>query len=958
MAKKLLFSLFFLGFAIDLFGQTYPVGRRMFTFSDAARSNRSVTGEVFYPGTSAGSNVAVANGNFPVIVFGHGFGMAYTEYEPWWLDLVPKGYILVFPNTEAAVIPFPNHEAFAQDMSFLLNRYMITENANSSSAFYQKVGKGAFMGHSMGGGCSYRAASINTNETTTISLAAANINTSPNSIQSANGLANCVLTIAGSRDCVVQSGGSPIDMYNGLTSTPYKAYILITNGSHCQFGKASAGSICTLGESCSGFVAKATQHAEMLGVSNPWLDYFLKGQCNRWADYKAFLQITGLHTFQESGALPAPPSPTIVATPSNASFCPGGYVQLSATLTPSAIAPYCNNEWRNGSTVVATNTPTYQATSAGTYTCVAINPENLSATSTSIVVTAHPSPNASIVSNGVLCPNGSISLDAGAGFSSYLWSNGQTSRTLSASTPGNYSVVVSNSFGCTSTASTSVSQQAVNAPVIAAPAGLCPNTSAVLSSSGFSSYIWSNGGNSSSNSITTPGIYSLIVSDNNGCTSSASVNVAAFAAPNLTISGSSTICQGGSTLLDAGTHSTYRWSNGTQNQSIVVSFPGSYSVTVTNPNGCAAATTFSVSQSGQLSPSIAGDFQICQGNTGILNAGSGYTTYLWSNGATTAQTTVANGGVFQVTVTDGSGCSGTASSSVIELLNPNPVINGILTYCRGNSTTLQANQSFSSYLWSNGSTSQSVNASSPGFLGLTVSNAVGCTATTSTTLFEIIPDEAAIYGDLGICQGSSSVLSLSLPFGAYLWSNGSTTSSISVGAGDFSVTTTDTNGCQDIDSVTTFLFPPSLFTISGNGNLLTGTSGFSNYQWYLNGNPLSGANGVSHLGVVDGTYTLGATDLNGCSVISNPIALVNTSTMEVESGFRIFPNPASDWINVIFESETEVFNVNIYDCLGQCIGIFPQMTSHQIPIKDLPNGVYSLVLSVESTTFTQLFIKH
>ncbi len=288
---------------ICAFAQTYSVGHRTFTYTDAARSNRSVTGHIYYPATANADNAAFATGKFPVVVFGHGFTITWTEYDFFYQALAQNGYIVVMPTTEGSLSP--NHANFGGDLSYLVTK-MNAENALSTSPYYQRsTGKSAIMGHSMGGGATFLAAANNTAVSTIVTFAAAN--TTPSSITAAASVRCPILTFGGSRDCVAAPTTNAKAMHLGATVAPYRAYIEITNGSHCQFGKASAFSRCNLaegtacGSSASGFVSITSQHQQMLNASLPWLNYFLKSNCVGWTTFNNYLTTSTLHTYLRAG---------------------------------------------------------------------------------------------------------------------------------------------------------------------------------------------------------------------------------------------------------------------------------------------------------------------------------------------------------------------------------------------------------------------------------------------------------------------------------------------------------------------------------------------------------------------------------------------------------------------------------------------------------------------------------
>jgi len=297
-----------ISFTISLFIFTalataqFQVGTQSLSVQDPSRSNRNIGYEVCYPATTAGTNAPVAAGQFPVIVFGHGFGIAISEYDVWCNAYASKGYIIAFPTTEGSVFPFPNHEQFSLDMSFLIDHLLGAGTPFSGSI----LGTSAIMGHSMGGGASWAAAASNPNITTMVTLAAAETNAPVSSIGAAPNITIPTFTLAGTSDCVVMNGGAPIDMYNALPASPYHVYLDIIGGSHCQFGEASSFSICTTGEFCSGFIPKADQHTQMLTSTCLWMDYYLKDDCQAFLDLQTYIDTNeaGLHNSMEMGTEP------------------------------------------------------------------------------------------------------------------------------------------------------------------------------------------------------------------------------------------------------------------------------------------------------------------------------------------------------------------------------------------------------------------------------------------------------------------------------------------------------------------------------------------------------------------------------------------------------------------------------------------------------------------------------
>lgn len=299
---------------VDSFGQTM-VGTQDLTITDPTRqdcglfgcSDRQIGFDIYYPSSNGGTNGAIIPGEYPFISFGHGFNMATSEFSIWYNALASSGYIIALPRTEGGLTP--SHEDFAIDLALLVRWFGQTSSDPTSFFFDTYNTKSAIMGHSMGGGCTFTAGTLGVPPTTLVTLAAVETN-GVSAIASAALLKIPTLTIAGSADCVATSGqsaGAPIDIFNNHAPEPYHAYVEIYGASHCQFGIASFGSICTLGEiGCAGFMPIAEQHAQMFRSALPWLDFYLRDNCQSWLDFRAHAVggDTESHDFLEGGELP------------------------------------------------------------------------------------------------------------------------------------------------------------------------------------------------------------------------------------------------------------------------------------------------------------------------------------------------------------------------------------------------------------------------------------------------------------------------------------------------------------------------------------------------------------------------------------------------------------------------------------------------------------------------------
>ncbi len=156
MKALILFTLTFY-LSTSLIGQ-HQIGHTTITFNDPLRTGgfgsgsgagRQIQTEIYYPASVAGNDVALASGEHPVIVFGHGFVMAWDAYTNIWEHYVPMGYLLAFPRTEGGFSP--NHNEFGLDLVVVEQRLQLLNGDNTSILYEGINGNSAIMGHSMGG---------------------------------------------------------------------------------------------------------------------------------------------------------------------------------------------------------------------------------------------------------------------------------------------------------------------------------------------------------------------------------------------------------------------------------------------------------------------------------------------------------------------------------------------------------------------------------------------------------------------------------------------------------------------------------------------------------------------------------------------------------------------------------------------------------------------------------------
>lgn len=208
----------------------------------------------------------------------------------------------------------------------------------------------------------------------------------------------------------------------------------------------------------------------------------------------------------------------------------------------------------------------------------------------------------SVNGNLIFCEGGSTELLAPSGFVSYAWSSGQSTEVILATTTGSYSVIVTDSDGCTSEPSSPIDIVAnllPAKPIIAhsSPTSFCEGGSVQLNAPpGFTGYLWSTTETTEAILVDATGVFSVVVTDANGCASVASDNIVITenvppAQPVITIQGNATACIGESVSLTAPIGFTYLWSTTETTQQISVTTAGNYTVTITDSNNCSSVAS-------------------------------------------------------------------------------------------------------------------------------------------------------------------------------------------------------------------------------------------------------------------------------------------------------------------------------------------------------------------------------
>ncbi len=617
-------------------------------------------------------------------------------------------------------------------------------------------------------------------------------------------------------------------------------------------------------------------------------------------------------------------------------FLTAGSFETDAQVVHQAVSTAGSNAAGAGGSVSYTAGQVFYITKPGA-------PGNVAEGIQNCVVNCDPAFKGATVVTNVLCfgaSTGVIDLTVTAGFGPYtfLWSNGAVTEDLNGVVPGTYTVRIRDSRGCVTFSGGTITQPAELTIATTQVNELCfgdalgSATATPAGGVGPYTYSWD-----TSPVQTTPtasaliaGVYTVTVTDANSCIKTSTVTITE--PPQLSIATTKTdvACFGDATGSITATPSggtapySYSWDTAPVQTTATISglVAGTYIVTVTDANSCSKTATVTITQPAlALSLSTAQTNVVCFGGstgTATVTPSGGTAPYTYSWDSTPVQTTaVATGlsaGTYTVTVTDANSCTNTIS---VVITQPASGMSGTITsqtdvLCFGNSTgsvTILGAGGTPSYEYSlDGGAYQApgtFNGLAAGSYTVTVRDAtMTCTFDVPVTITE--PAAALAIGSSQVnvlCSGNATGTATAIPAGGtapydYSWNTTpaqTTATATGLAAGTYTVTVTDDNGCIETTSVT--ITEPTLLTLATSQvNVLctgdatgaatvtpSGGSGSYTYSW--DSTPVQTTSTAT--GLPAGTYIATVTDGNGCVkttsvTITQPAAALTVSTTQVD----------------------------------------------------------------------------
>ncbi len=256
-----------------------------------------------------------------------------------------------------------------------------------------------------------------------------------------------------------------------------------------------------------------------------------------------------------------------------------------------------------------------------------------------------------------------------------------------------------------------------------------------------STYLWSTNQTSQNITVTQTGVYWAKVFDAQGCSSIDTVEITESAPPKPNLGSDQYVCLNEeiNIHLDAGQYSSYVWNNGGQNQTRVADEYGEYWVIVTDSNGCSGGDTIVV-DSLEIPSVHIDDETICPGDSVLLLAPFGFTTYNWSTGSQNQSTMASEEGQYTLIVTNDSGCADT-TMPYVTVIDLGLDLGADTSVLEGDTLILNAPTGMVSYLWSTGGTLSSIALSknnTPANIWVMIEDSNGCKAT-DTIFVDLIP---------------------------------------------------------------------------------------------------------------------------------------------------------------------------------------------------------------------------
>lgn len=401
-----------------------------------------------------------------------------------------------------------------------------------------------------------------------------------------------------------------------------------------------------------------------------------------------------------------------------------------------------------------------------------------------------------------------------------------------------YVATLTDANGCTATGSVAITVAFENM-VTPVDLSACAGDQLVLDA-GYpgSTYSWNNNATTQTITVAQNGQYVVTLSDTNACQVIKTFNVLFNPLPTVDLGPDLALCGETDHVLDAGNAGNMiTWSTGAHTQLITVDATGTYSVNVTDQNGCQASDAVQVAFH-SLPEDALQDVTFCETSPVALDAGNPGSTYAWNTGETGQSIVPGASGTYSVTVTTAQGCTGVFQAEVVRMPRVSVALGPDAEYCAGDPVQLDpGNAQGITFLWNTGATTPTLDVTTSGTYSVTATNGYCSDADTVVVVFH--PAPVNTISDQTACIGQSITFDAGNAGSTYTWSDNTHGPSITVQQpGTWSVHVVNAQGCEaDFQASATFVPPPvvdlGMDTVLCSGQLLTLDAGNpgNSYSW-------------------------------------------------------------------------------------------------------------------------------
>jgi gliding motility-associated-like protein len=578
------------------------------------------------------------------------------------------------------------------------------------------------------------------------------------------------------------------------------------------------------------------------------------------------------------------------------------------------VSPYTYN-WSNGSTI-----QNLSGLAPGNYSVIIKDANNCQVTG-SYLITDPPILSVSGTSTDISCfgaNDGTVDITVAGGEApfTYVWSTGDNIEDVTGLAPGTHTVQVIDNRGCsvsksftlTQPTALNISYTSVDVDCFGGNDGSIDLT--VTGGTAPYSYSWDSGQAQPDITDLTAQVYTVTITDGNGCTEVESITInepvaaldATFTVTDLSCFGSN---NGSVELVVSGGTApyTYTWSNGKTTRDVFGLIPGNYSVIIEDAHNCTVSKSFTITMPDALQLTASTTNLSCNGTMNgaidlTITGGTAPYTFGWGDGATTEDRTNISGGTYQVFITDANGCSLNKTYVITEPLAIVATINKTDVSCFGEGDgsidiSVSGGVAPYTYSWNNGAITQDLLNISGGTYELTITDANNCQIVETVVVDE--PTSAltvsGVKTDVTCFGGNDGAIDLTVSGGTapytFSWNQGSNSEDVGgLTAGNYQVVVTDARGCIvpvsfTIGTPTQIQASVAISNVSCNGEddgainiTVSGGTGAYTYLWS------NGATSEDLSALAPGNYSVQITDANNC-VISKSYSVTEPAAMTI-----------------------------------------------------------------------------